>query len=253
MGGAIAKGLARGKMVSAAEITCTAQSQATLDALAEYDGAFRLTLDNAAAAKEADVVILAVKPWKVKDIVGEIAPVLHEGQMLVSIAAGIGFADYERMLAGEGICFALPLFQVMPNTAIEVKSSMTFVAAHGATSEQAATVVRLFDELGRARLVDEEQMTACMILASCGLAFALRYIRANVEGGVELGIPASQAQEMVAQTLIGAARLVLDKKSHPEAEIDKVTTPGGITIKGINELEHAGFTSAVVRALKACK
>lgn len=253
MGGAIARGLARGGSVAAGEITCTAGSSATLERLRAFDGGFRLSLDNAEAVRGADVVVVAVKPHMVERLLSEIAPSLSEGQLLVSIVAGLDFARLEELLAQRGVTAPLPLFRVMPNTAIEVKSSMTFVAAHRASREQTDTVLRLFGELGEAMLIDESQMTPCMILASCGIAFALRYIRANVEGGVELGLPAAAAQAMVAQTLIGAARLLQTNGSHPEAEIDKVTTPGGITIRGINELEHAGFTSAVVRALKACK
>jgi pyrroline-5-carboxylate reductase len=128
---------------------------------------------------------------------------------------------------------------------------MTFVAEDGATEEQTALVMKIFSLMGEAMLVNERVLEVGMVLASCGIAFALRYVRAAAEGGVELGIPAAQATQIVAATLKGAAELLLRNGSHPEQEIDKVTTAGGITIKGLNEMEHAGFTSAVIRGLKA--
>jgi pyrroline-5-carboxylate reductase len=109
----------------------------------------------------------------------------------------------------------------------------------------------IFNKMGEAMLVDEKMLEVGMILASCGIAFALRYIRAAAEGGVELGCPAAQAAHIVAATMKGAAELLLQNNSHPEQEIDKVTTAGGITIKGLNEMEHAGFSSSVIRGLKA--
>ena len=145
------------------------------------------------------------------------------------------------------------IFRVIPNTAVEIGCGMTFVSAINASEKQFATVISLFECMGTAMAVDEKQLETGMILASCGIAFALRYLRAAAEGGVELGIPAAQASRIVAQTMIGAAQLVLQNESHPEHEIDRVTTPGGITIRGLNEMEHAGFTSAVIRGLKACK
>ena len=137
----------------------------------------------------------------------------------------------------------------MPNTAIEVLSSMTFVSAHNATPEQSDLIINIFNELGNAMLVEERLMGAGTALASSGIAFALRYIRA----AIELGFYPKQAQEIVVHTVKGATDLLLENKSNPEMEIDKVTTPGGITIKGLNEMELSGFTSSVIRGLKASK
>ena len=129
---------------------------------------------------------------------------------------------------------------------------MTLIASHNASPEQEKTVLSLFDELGLAMLIPESKMTAAMILASCGIAYVLKYIHAATEAGVEMGIAPKDAMKMVAQSVEGAARLILDNDTHPAVEIDKVTTPGGVTIKGLNELDHAGFSSAVIRAMKAC-
>lgn len=259
IGGAIARGLAKGHMFKASDITCTAQSQETLDKMNKANPDFVLSFDNAASAKEADIVIIAVKPWRVEEIVDQIKGVLnYDKQIIVSVAAGITFDQLGAYLTkntGFDDCLATPptIFRIMPNTAIEVLSSMTFVAARNASKEQTELIISIFNELGNAMLVEERLMGAGTALASSGIAFALRYIRAAIEGGVELGFYPKQAQEIVVHTVKGATDLLLENKSNPEMEIDKVTTPGGITIKGLNEMEMSGFTSSVIRGLKASK
>lgn len=257
IGGAIARGLAKGSIFKASDITCTAQSGATLDKMKSIHPDFVLTRNNAEAARGADIIIIAVKPWRVEMIIDEIKPALDlNKQMIVSVAAGITFAQLNAFLTKsmEFECLATPtIFRIMPNTAIEVLSSMTFVSALHATEEQTGLILRIFNELGNAMLVEERLMGAGTALASSGIAFALRYIRAAIEGGVELGFYPKQAQEIVVHTVKGAVDLLLENKSNPEMEIDKVTTPGGITIKGLNEMELSGFTSSVIRGLKASK
>jgi len=140
---------------------------------------------------------------------------------------------------------------MIPNTAIDVMESFSCLSSWNATQDQEEQMVKIFDELGKAMLVPESQLNAFMALSSCGIAYAFRYIRAATEGGVELGIYPNVAKEVVLQTLKGAVALLEATGNHPEVEIDKVTTAGGITIKGLNEMEHAGFTSAVIRGLKA--
>ena len=247
IGGAIARGLAKGTMFKASDITCTAQSDETLEKMRKIDPDFILTHDNVEAARNADIIIIAVKPWRVEMIIDEIKSVLDfERQMIVSVAAGVTFDLLNTYLTKntDFDCLATPtIFRIMPNTAIEVMSSMTFVSARNASKEQTDLIIRIFNEL----------MAAGTALASSGIAFALRYIRAAIEGGVELGFYPKQAQEIVAHTVKGAVDLLIENKSNPEMEIDKVTTPGGITIKGLNEMELSGFTSSVIRGLKASK
>ena len=257
IGGAIARGLAKGSIFKASDITCTAQSDETLEKMRRINPELILTHDNVEAVKNADIVIIAVKPWRVEMIIDEIKPVLDfEKQVLVSVAAGITF-DMLRAYLSKGADFYHltdpTLFRIMPNTAIEVMSSMTFVSADHASTEQTDMIIRVFNELGNAILVEERLMGAGTALASSGIAFALRYIRAAIEGGVELGFYPKQAQEIVVHTVKGAVNLLLENKTNPEVEIDKVTTPGGITIKGLNEMELSGFTSSVIRGLKASK
>ncbi len=256
IGGAIARGLAQGSLLKASDITCTAQSEETLEKMKAANPDFILTRDNVAASKGADIILIAVKPWRVETIIEEIKPVLDfDRQMIVSVAAGITFEQLNTFLTKNDYdCMAMPvIFRIMPNTAIEVMSSMTFVAARNASAEQTDLVLRVFNELGNAMLIEERLMAAGTALASSGIAFALRYIRAAIEGGVELGFYPRQAQEIVVHTVKGAVDLLLENKSNPEMEIDKVTTPGGITIKGLNEMELSGFTSSVIRGLKASK
>ena len=246
IGGAIARGLAKGTMFKASDITCTAQSDETLEKMRKIDPDFILTHDNVEAARNADIIIIAVKPWRVEMIIDEIKSVLDfEKQIIVSVAAGVTFDLLNTYLTKntDFDCLATPtIFRIM-----------TFVSARNASKEQTDLIIHIFNELGNAMLVEERLMGAGTALASSGLAFALRYIRAAIEGGVELGFYPKQAQEIVVHTVKGAVDLLLENKSNPEMEIDKVTTPGGITIKGLNEMELSGFTSSVIRGLKASK
>ena len=248
MGGAIAKGLAKGSFFAAEEITCTAKSNATLEKLGSTQPQMNLTTDNIKAVEGADIVIFAVKPWLMKEVIGEVKPYLSpgSGQLYISVAAGIPCNDLEELLESYNV------IRVIPNTAIEIGESMTFITASDLNLPSLELANKMFAELGNTMTIPESQLGACTALASCGIAFAMRYIHASAQGGVEIGIKASDAQKIVEHTMIGAAKLLLAKNTHPATEIDKVTTPGGITIRGLNEMEHAGFTSAVIKGLKAC-
>jgi pyrroline-5-carboxylate reductase len=146
----------------------------------------------------------------------------------------------------------IPTFLVIPNIAIAQLQSMTFIVpALAAETQHTEQVVALFNSMGHSLITDEQHLAAGTTLASCGIAYAMRYIRAAAEGGVELGFKADQAKQIVMQTMRGAVELLEASGLHPEAAIDLVTTPGGVTIKGLNEMEHAGFTSSVIKGLKA--
>lgn len=242
MGGATALGLSAA--LPDARITVTARHAATLERFAARG--LQTSLDNLAAARGAELVILAVKPWLLREVLDEIRPALA-GKLLVSFAAGIPAADLGAWLEGSGVAGA---FAVIPNLAVELGQSMTFIQQISGSQESLQTVRGLFDAVGRTAVVDEKRLHAGMMLASCGTAFALRYIRASAEGGVELGLYPQEAIDAVLQTVKGAAMLLETHGTHPEAEIDRVTTPGGITIKGLNAMEEAGFTAAVVAGLR---
>lgn len=258
IGGAIARGLAKGSVFKASDITCTALSTQTLDKMKACNAEFNVTLDNVEAIKNADIIAICVKPWRVEKLVEQIrGSIDYSKQIVVSVAAGVSFEMLYHYFGLETIPHddpsALTLFRIIPNTAIEVRSSMTFISACNATTEQTELVLKIFNELGCSMLVEERLMVAGTALASSGIAFALRYIRASIEGGVQLGFYPKEAQEIVVHTVKGAVDLLINNGSNPEYEIDKVTTPGGITIKGLNQMELSGFTSSVIRGLIASK
>lgn len=248
MGGAIAQGLAKGRLVDVADITISDSSELRLQELQKEYPSMLVARDNQDAIREADIIILAVKPWLVKPVLETLS--FQHGQILASIAAGITF---EQLIEAVGDA-EMTMFRLVPNTAISQMESMTLIASRNATTEQEQFFVELFGEMGTAMLIQESQIAATTALTSCGIAYVLKYIQAAMQAGVEMGIYPKDAQKMVAQSVKGAAALLLNnEETHPSIEIDKVTTPGGITIKGINELEHAGFSSAIIRAMKASR
>ena len=207
-----------------------------------------VTSDNAAAAGQADIVCVVVKPWLVETVLRGIKPVLvPQRQLLIVVAAGVTSQSIEGWLGLN----CPPLFLCIPNIAIAQMQSMTFIVPVSASKRDTQKVLDIFNEMGDTLITDEEHLAAGTTLASCGIAYAMRYIRAASEGGVELGFKADDAKKVVLQTLRGAVELLAETGLHPEAAIDLVTTPGGVSIKGLNEMERAGFTSAVIRGLKA--
>ena len=160
------------------------------------------------------------------------------------MVTGLLLKDIES-LAGKKI----PLFRAMPNTAIAIRESMTCLSYNNATPAQSEYVKNLFNQLGKTVFIDEKLMDAATVLGACGTAYAMRYIRANIQGGIEIGFSSTTAALIAAQTVKGAAELLLQKGSHPEQEIDKVTTPKGCTIAGLNEMEHQGFSSSLIKGI----
>lgn len=243
MGGATARGLAQS---CEHHISVSNPSQPKLDALKTEFPDIDITNNNKVCATGADLVVLSVKPWKVEEVLCEILPVISADCIVASMAAGISCRDLENM-CGKG----RSIYQIIPNTAIAQLQSMTFITGLNTTAQQDSIILSLFAKLGKAMLIEERQMAAGMALASCGIAYAFRYIRAAMEGGVELGLYPKQAQEIVQQTLRGAVAVLEANQSHPEQEVDRVTTPGGYTIRGLNAMEQNGFTTAVIEGLKA--
>lgn len=246
MGGATVEGLIKGKQFKNEDITVSDPSQAVVEKFAKTG--VNVTTDNKLAADTADIVCVVVKPWLVERVLKDIRLELNpKKQLLIVIAAGVSSASIKEWL---GDCCP-PLFLVIPNIAIAEMASMTFIVPVGASGKDTQTVTDIFNEMGNTLITDEQHLAAGTTLASCGIAYAMRYIRAASEGGVELGFKADDAKKIVMQTMKGAVELLEASGMHPESAIDLVTTPGGVTIKGLNEMEHAGFTSAVIRGLKA--
>lgn len=247
MGGAIARGLSRGTMVDTNKIFVSDVSDTHLSALKDFSPEISVSTSNREIIEDASIIIVAVKPWLVELVAKEIEKKIdYKKQIIVSIAAGVNFDKLAELFDTDAT-----LFRVIPNTAIDVLQSVSTISAYNATKEQEELVLSLFSELGKAFLVPENQLNAFMSLSSCGIAYAFRYIRAAMEGGVEMGIYPNVAKEVIVQTLRGAIELIEANNSHPEVEIDKVTTPGGITIKGLNEMEANGFSNSVIKGLKA--
>lgn len=250
MGGAMIKGWF--KADKSLQITATAHGQKTLDAISAACPGIQTTTDNCAAVAEADVVVLAVKPWLIEKVIGEVAPAMASRMpVVVSVAANKFVTDLKGYLTQAcGSEWQGDVFYAMPNIAAEFGQSMSFVSASG-SAENTAVVEHLFALIGQVQVCEERMIAAGMMMAGCGIAYAMRFVRAMMEGGVEMGFYPRVAQQIAQQTMLGAVTLLQETGLHPEAAIDKVTTPGGITIKGLNELDHAGFNSAVIRCLKA--
>ena len=246
MGGTTVQGLVRGHYFNNEDITVSDPNTEVLNKFAEMG--VNVTTDNAAAAEQADIIVVVVKPWLVETVLRGIKPVLMpQRQILVVVAAGVSSQSVEQWLGLN----CPPLLLAIPNIAIAQMQSMTFIVPISASKKDTQTIVDIYNEMGGTLITDEEHLPAGTTLASCGIAYAMRYIRAASEGGVELGFKADDAKKVVLQTLRGAIELLEETGLHPEAAIDLVTTPQGVTIKGLNEMERAGFTSAVIRGLKA--
>lgn len=243
LGAAMAEGLIKSGFINPGHLIITKRNISTLKHL-EQQGAM-VSNNNIEAVQYADWILLAIKPFQLKEVLLQIQPYLNaDKHVLVSVVTGAWVKDI-REVVGE----KLTVFRAMPNTAIAIQESMTCIYASEATEEQVGYVTSLFNQLGKTVFIEEKLMDAATVLGACGTAFAMRYIRANIQGGIEIGFSAATASLIAAQTVKGAAELLLQKNTHPEQEIDKVTTPKGCTIAGLNEMEHQGFSSSLIRGV----
>ena len=242
LGTAIAEGLLKSKFCKPADITITKRNTTTLKAL--QDNGVNVTDKNNDAVRKSELVILAVKPFQVTEVLNSFKKELNSKHVLVSVVSGVMIKDIEEIIKKK-----LPVFRAMPNTAIAIQESMTCISFTNAAEVQISFVKKLFSTLGKVTVIDEKLMDAATVLGACGTAYAMRYIRANIQGGIEIGFDAKTANLIAAQTVKGAAELLLQKGTHPEQEIDKVTTPKGCTIAGLNEMEHQGFSSSLIKGI----
>ena len=243
LGASIADGLLLSEFSRPVELSITRRNIAALSRFAERGS--RVHTDNRKAVKESEVIILAIKPYNYAEILAAINDVLDPAKhIIVSVITGIWIEQLQQAISKP-----VPVIRAMPNTAIAIQQSMTCLAHAGASPAQMNYIQELFDQLGRTVIIDEKLMDAATVLGACGTAYAMRYIRANIQGGIEIGFDAETASLVAAQTVKGAADLLLQKGTHPEQEIDKVTTPKGCTIAGLNEMEHQGFSSSLIRGV----
>lgn len=242
LGSAIAEGLLESKFCKASDIHITKRNTTTIKSLAALG--VKTSSDNAAAVKQSNLVILAVKPYQVSEVLNSFKKELSADHILISVVTGVFIKDIEEIIKKK-----LPVFRAMPNTAIAIQESMTCISVTNASEKQTVYVKDLFSALGKVVVINENLMDAATVLGACGTAFAMRYIRANIQGGIEIGFDAVTANLIAAQTVKGAAQLLLEHGTHPEQEIDKVTTPKGCTIAGLNEMEHRGFSSSLIKGI----
>jgi len=206
---------------------------------------FRTQSDNLGAVRDADTVVLAVEPQQLDAVLREIRPMLdRDRHVLISVVSGASVEDIHEQIGGE-----IDVVRAMPNTAIALRQSMTCLATSSERVSVLERAQKIFTAVGETMVIDEQLMVPATALCACGIAFFLRAVRAASQAGIEIGFHPQEALKMAAQTALGAASLVLDTGEHPERGIDNVTTPRGCTIAGLNELEHCGFSSAMIKGL----
>lgn len=243
LGKSIIEGLLMSSDIKAHQLIATRNRLDLLKSLKEK-GVF-VTQDNFEASSKAHTIILAVKPFKVQEIIEHIQPVLEKNRpILISVATGISFAQLRLWCQCD-----IPIFRAMPNTAISTQESLTCLCAENSSGADYQRIYELWRKLGEVAEVSEELMEAATVLGSCGIAYVFRFIRAMTQAGVEIGFDTTTASKIVQQTVKGAVSLLIKNGLHPEQEIDKVATPKGCTITGLNEMEYQGFSSSLIKGI----
>lgn len=241
IGTSLATGLIKSKQFTAKEIIMSEKRESRISFL--RNNGFNVTEDNAKAVKDTGLIVMAVKPQQFGILASETKKSVTNKHILISTITGITHKDIESEFG------PVPNVRIMPNTALEICESMTCMSFKNMKPGQEEIIISLFDRMGKTLIIPEELMGAATVVGACGIAFSLRFMRAMSQGGIEIGFNSEISQLITAQTVKGAAKLILETTNHPEREIDKVTTPQGITISGLNEMEHQGLSSAVIRGL----
>lgn len=204
-----------------------------------------VTQDNERLISSCDLIIVALKPYTILPFIKEHRSLFDSNRhTLISVATGISIEEIQNALGKP-----MGIYRAMPNTATSVNESITAISGNNDPLNKANQVNEIFASLGTTVSIDESLMDAATILGACGVAYVLRFMRAMIQGGIEVGFDAKTATKIVSQTMKGASELILKNETHPEEEIDKVTTPKGCTIVGLNEMEHAGFSSALIKGI----
>lgn len=203
------------------------------------------TSSNSEVINECEIIIIALKPYNVIPFLTANASLFDpKKHTIVSVATGITIDEMQS-------CFSetFDIFRAMPNTASSVNESITAISSNSDALNRKDIVLEVFNSVGETLMIEENLMESATILGACGIAYVLRFMRAMIQGGIEVGFDAKTATKIVSQTIKGAAELIIRNGSHPEQEIDKVTTPKGCTIVGLNEMEHSGFSSALIKGI----
>ena len=243
IGLSIAKGLVKSNLYDQKNICITRRKIELLD---DYrNSGFYVTSNNIEAVDKSEIIIIAVQPQQLNDLLVEISGSINpKKHLIISVVSGASIKAIKSHLSSE-----IEVVRVMPNTAIAIQESMTCISAESKTSVGLKAAEEIFNQVGRTLIIDEELMIPATALCACGIAFFLRAVRAASQGGIEIGFHSEEALLMAAQTAKGAAGLLLSGETHPEGEVDKVTTPRGCTISGLNQMEHNGFSSALIKGI----
>ncbi len=242
LGISIAEGLVKKGLREPQQITLVRRNIDVLQKQA--DKGFPISASVEESIEESKVIFLCVQPNHIEIVLEDLDRHISQNRILVSVVTGVSIAKIKSHLKSE-----ISIVRAMPNTAIAIGESMTCLTTEDQDSDVLTEIVTLFDALGQTLVINEELMQAATVLGASGVAFFMRYLRAATQGGVQMGFESADAQMIAMQTAKGAAMLVLEGQSHPEVEIDKVTTPQGCTIEGLNEMEHKGFSSALIQGI----
>jgi len=243
LGKSIAKGLVTNNAITTLYLT-----KRHLESLSDFEGYknVNLTQDNLEAVQKSDILILAVQPSHLEGILTDIKEVLTEKHVIISTVTGFTIAKIEALIGQEQF-----IIRAMPNTAIAVGKSMTCLCSNTQGAKRIKVAEAIFNRLGHSLVIPESQMQAATVVCASGIAFWMRLIRASTQAAIQLGFDAKEAQELAMYTSEGAASLLIQNKKHPEEEIDRVTTPKGCTIEGLNEMEHKGLSSSLIQGMVA--
>ncbi|WP_109830496.1 pyrroline-5-carboxylate reductase [Reichenbachiella versicolor] len=244
LGLAIAQGIVDQNEFEVEQLVLTKRNVSNLDSWKKHNHVM-VTPKNVDAVRASDIIILCIQPGQLNGVLEEIKPVLEENRhVLISTITGKSTKDIEAIV-GE-----VPIIRAMPNTAISVGQSMTCLCNNAEGKPNLPLAEKIFASVGDTMVIHEDMMQAATVVCASGVAFWLRLIRATTQGAVQLGFDAPEAKHMATQACLGAASLLLATGNHPEEEIDRVTTPQGCTIEGLNEMEHEGLSSALIKGLK---
>ena len=243
LGLSIAKGLVYNNTYTS--LYLTKRDLSSIENWKEYKNV-KITSDNKEAVKNSDIIIFTVQPSQFDSILDDIKEVLNDKHVLISAITGFSVGRMEDKLDAK-----YPIIRSMPNTAISVGKSMTCLCSNVVGEKRIAIAEAIFNGLGTTIKIEEDRMQAATVICASGIAFWMRLIRATTQGGVQMGFDADESMQMSMHTALGAASLLIETNSHPEKEIDKVTTPKGCTITGLNEMEHQGLSSSLIKGLMA--
>ncbi|SHJ28831.1 pyrroline-5-carboxylate reductase [Arenibacter nanhaiticus] len=241
LGLSIAKGILNSN--GATTMFLTKRNVESLQPYEKY-GMVTTTTNNREAVEKSDILIFAVQPGHFVKILEEVKDLITDKHVIISTITGFSIEKIESIIGADNY-----IIRAMPNTAISVGKSMTCICCNQKGTKRVDLALAIFNRMGHSMQIPEDQMQAATVICASGIAFWMRLIRATTQGAIQLGFDAKEAQELAMYTCNGAASLLIESESHPEKEIDRVTTPKGCTISGLNEMEHQGLSSSLIRGI----